>query len=465
MNKQNSSPQACAIQQHAHGQRIGGAPSAPNSSRTAALPIRKHHVMAAGCAGSLALCAFLFLPGFAEANLDTVTQGESEVVSLALPPALASARPADRSPQDSDWTTITIQPGQTMGEVFSDLGLPSQVLHKLLQDRELKQRLTRIRAGEQFAFDIPEDGVLRALQFEQDEASRVRLALNEDGSLERDVMEREMQRRILSGSGRITRSLFADGEEAGLSSALILELAKVFGYDIDFGQDLRVGDEFSVVFEEVYREGERLRTGDILVASFVNQGRRFTAFRYVFPDGRIEYFDADGRPLKKGFLRMPIDFARLSSRFNPNRRHPVLGTVRAHRGVDYAAGTGTPIKAAGDARVSFAGTQGGYGRTVILDHGNGITTLYAHMSRYGRFRTGQRVRQGEVIGFVGASGLATGPHLHYEFRVKGVHRDPLKVTFPKPEPLPKTELARFQMQTQPWLARLELLEGKSLAAR
>jgi murein DD-endopeptidase MepM/ murein hydrolase activator NlpD len=143
----------------------------------------------------------------------------------------------------------------------------------------------------------------------------------------------------------------------------------------------------------------------------------------------------------------------------------VLGTVRAHRGVDYAAGTGTPIKAAGDARVSFAGTQGGYGRTVILNHGNGITTLYAHMSRFGRFRTGQRVRQGEVIGFVGASGLATGPHLHYEFRVKGVHRDPLKVTFPKPEPLPKTELARFQMQTQPWLARLELLEGKSLAAR
>lgn len=465
MNQQPSSPQACALSEVPHPSRADHPASLGGAPRAGTLPIRKHHVMAAGCAGSLALCAFLFLPGFAEANLDKSSNGDTEVTTLALPPAPEQAELADRSPKAPDWTTITIQPGQTMGEVFSDLGLPSQLLHKLLQDRELKQRLTRIKAGEQFAFDIPADGVLRALQYEQDEASRVRLALNEDGSLERDVMEREMHRRVLSGSGRITRSLFADGEAAGLSSPLILELAKVFGYDIDFGQDLRVGDEFSVVFEEVYREGERLRTGDILVASFVNQGRRFTAFRYVFPDGRVEYFDADGRPLKKGFLRMPIDFARLSSRFNPNRRHPVLGTIRAHRGVDYAASTGTPIKAAGDARVSFAGTQGGYGRTVILDHGNGITTLYAHMSRFGRFRTGQRVRQGEVIGFVGASGLATGPHLHYEFRVKGVHRDPLKVTFPKPEPLPKTELARFQMQTQPWLARLELLEGRSFAAR
>jgi len=259
--------------------------------------------------------------------------------------------------------------------------------------------------------------------------------------------------------------LFADGEAAGLSTPLILEMAKVFGYDIDFAQDLRVGDEFSVVYEEVYREGERLRTGDILVASFVNQGRKFTAFRYVFPDGRVEYFDAEGRPMKKGFLRMPIEFARLSSRFNPNRRHPVLGTVRAHRGVDYAASTGTPIMSAGDGRISFVGTQRGYGRTVIVDHGNGITTLYAHMSRFAGRRNGSRVRQGDIIGYVGSSGLASGPHLHYEFRVKGVHRDPLKVTFPKPEPLPKAELARFHSQTGPWLARLELLEGKHLASR
>jgi murein DD-endopeptidase MepM/ murein hydrolase activator NlpD len=156
---------------------------------------------------------------------------------------------------------------------------------------------------------------------------------------------------------------------------------------------------------------------------------------------------------------MPIDFARLSSRFSNARRHPVLGTVRAHRGVDYAAPTGTPIKAAGDGRITFAGWRSGYGRTVILDHGNGVTTLYAHMSRFSSYKTGARVSQGNTIGYVGASGLASGPHLHYEFRVHGVHRDPLTVTLPKPEPLPRTELARFQQQTQPMLAKLDLLAG------
>jgi murein DD-endopeptidase MepM/ murein hydrolase activator NlpD len=434
-----------------------------SSDASTAWQMHRHHLLAIGLAVGGAAAALLLLPGFASATR-AETAADTQVHAIALPPPSPQVDRSASAASD-DWTTVTIRPGQTMGQVFSDLGLPSQTLHRLLQDRELNQRLARIKAGEQFAFDIPAEGVLRALRYERDEGSHVRLALTDEGKLEREVLAREMQRRILSGSGRITRSLFADGEAAGLSNGVIFEMAKVFGYDIDFGQDLRVGDEFAVVYEEVYREGERLRTGDILVASFVNQGKRYTAFRYVFPDGRAEYFDAEGRPLKKGFLRMPIEFARLSSRFNPNRRHPVLGTIRAHRGVDYAAATGTPIKAAGDGRVSFAGTQGGYGRTVIIDHGNGITTLYAHMSRFGRFRTGQRVRQGEVIGFVGASGLATGPHLHYEFRVKGVHRDPLKVTFPKPEPLPRSELARFQLQTQPWLARLELIEGKALAAR
>lgn len=425
----------------------------------------KHrHWLALGLGGIGALSVLLLVPALASA-VGGGAPGAMRSLDLALPPALAQP---DRSPRGGDsvrWTQVTIAPGQTMGDVFSDLGLSSRVLHGLLQDRELKQRLTRIRAGERFAFDIPEEGVLRALLYDRDESSRVRLALNPDGTLDQDVLERPMQRRVLSGAGRITRSLFADGEQAGLSVPVILELAKVFGYDIDFAQDLRVGDAFTVVYEEVYREGERLRSGDILAASFVNQGRRFTAYRYVFPDGRVEYFDHEGRPMKKGFLRMPIEFARLSSRFNPNRRHPVLGTVRAHRGVDYAAATGTPIMAAGDGRISFLGTQRGYGRTIILDHGNGITTLYAHMSRFGRFGRGARVRQGDVIGHVGATGLASGPHLHYEFRIKGVHRDPLKVTFPKPQPLPQTELARFRQQTQPWLARIDLLEGRHLAAR
>src|SRR5690606_28999035 len=182
-------------------------------------------------------------------------------------------------------------------------------------------------------------------------------------------------------------------------------------------------------------------------------------------NGKMEYFDLEGRPLKKSFMRMPIEFARISSRFNPNRKHPVLGTTRAHRGVDYAAVTGTPIMAAGDGRVSFAGWQNGYGRTVIIDHGKGTTTLYGHMSRLGKYKVGQRVQQGAIIGYVGSTGLATGPHLHYEFRVKGVHRDPLTVTFPKPEPLNGKEMVAFRAATAPAIAQLKRVAAVQLAAR
>ena len=246
---------------------------------------------------------------------------------------------------------------------------------------------------------------------------------------------------------------------AGMSNAMTLELAKVFGYDIDFAQDLRVGDRFYVVYDEVYRDGERVSSGDILAAAFVNQGREFSAFRYRFADGRDAYFDREGRPMKKSFLRMPIEFARISSRFSTARKHPILGKVRAHKGVDYAARSGTPIMSAGDGRIAFAGWKSGYGRCVIVDHGRGYTTLYGHMSKFGKYRTGGRVRQGDTIGYVGMTGLATAPHLHYEFRVKGVHQNPLTVTMPKPEPLPKSELARFNAQTSPMMAQLALLSA------
>jgi murein DD-endopeptidase MepM/ murein hydrolase activator NlpD len=265
-------------------------------------------------------------------------------------------------------------------------------------------------------------------------------------------------------SGEITSSLYAAGAKAGLSNAAINQMANAFSYDIDFTQDLRDGDRFQVVYEEIWRDGERLRSGGVVAASFVNRGKEFTALRYQ-RNGKDEYFDLSGRPLKKSFMRMPIEFARISSRFNPRRKHPVLGTVRAHKGVDYAAGTGTPIMAAGDARVSFVGWQNGYGRTVVLDHGNGTTTLYGHMSRFGKYKTGSRVSQGAIIGYVGMTGLASGPHLHYEFRVKGVHRDPLTVTMPKPDPLAGAELARFRAATAPAMAQLKRVEGVRLAAR
>jgi murein DD-endopeptidase MepM/ murein hydrolase activator NlpD len=428
---------------------------------------RREHVVLAGMFFGVTALVAAIAPGFANAKRH---RAEPVLVTQPLVLPVVAPTPAPEPavaalPGAQDWRTVTVEPGQTLGDIFAALDLPGTTLHRLLEHPGAREPLSRIRPGSQFRFDIPAPGQLRAFRFDRDEASRVTLTLEGD-AIREDVAARDIQHRIQVAGGTIEGSLFGAGSKAGLSNGAIVELAKVFGYDIDFAQDLRVGDTFSVVYEEVYRDGERLRAGDILAATFVNQGKRYTAFRYEFADGRVEHFDADGRPLKKSFLRIPIEFARISSLFSAARKHPVLGRTRAHRGVDYAAGSGTPIMTAGDGRIAFAGWKNGYGRTVIVDHGRGYTTLYGHMSRFGKARNGGRVRQGEVIGYVGATGLATGPHLHYEFRINGVHRDPLKVTLPKPEPLPRTELARFRLQTQPMLARLQLVEGgRAYAAR
>jgi murein DD-endopeptidase MepM/ murein hydrolase activator NlpD len=321
---------------------------------------------------------------------------------------------------------------------------------------------TRLRVGSELAFEIGADGELKGLRFDQDESKRVQLAVSEAG-IEREVIERPMERRVVIAGGTIRSSLFADGAKAGLSAAVMNDMVKALQYDIDFAQDLREGDAFQIVYEELWREGERLRDGGVVAVNFINQGKPYTAVRFEH-NGQQEFFDLDGRPLRKSFMRTPIEFARLSSGFGA-RRHPILGRMRMHKGVDYAAPTGTPIFAAGDARVKFAGWQNGYGRTVILDHGNGITTLYAHMSRLGSYRVGQRVQQGRTIGYVGTSGLSSGPHLHYEFRVNGVHRNPLTVTMPKPEPLTGPALAEYRRATAPALAQLKRIEGFQLAAR
>jgi len=246
-------------------------------------------------------------------------------------------------------------------------------------------------------------------------------------------------------------------------------MADIFGYDIDFAQDLREGDRFAVVYEEIWRDGEKLRDGDILAASFNNQGRDHTALRFQRGDGSVEYFGGDGRSLRKAFLRTPVEFTRISSGFSVARMHPILGTMRAHRGVDYAAPSGTPIRASGDGRITARGWQSGYGNVVQIDHGNHVSTVYGHMSRFGTgIANGTRVRQGQVIGYVGMTGLATGPHLHYEFRVNGAHRDPLRFVMPPAPPLSGTELAQFRTHSAPLLSELSLLSQEpatKLAAR
>jgi murein DD-endopeptidase MepM/ murein hydrolase activator NlpD len=250
--------------------------------------------------------------------------------------------------------------------------------------------------------------------------------------------------------------LFEAASTARVSERVVMKLADVFTWDVDFVRDISQGDSFAVVYEELWRDGQKLGEGEVLAAEFINRGRRFTAVRFDDGKSRPAYYTADGRPMRKAFVRAPVAFTRISSGFNPRRRHPILNTIRAHQGVDYAAPSGTPVIAAGDAKVIFRGWRGGYGNTVILQHANGVTTLYAHLSRFGKAaRYGARVRQGEVIGYVGATGLATAAHLHYEYRKNGVHLNPRTVTLPDAEPLRGSQLTAFRTDAAGLLAQLE----------
>ena len=243
-----------------------------------------------------------------------------------------------------------------------------------------------------------------------------------------------------------------------------MELAGIFGWDIDFALDIRQGDSFAVIYEEVFLDGEKVRDGDIIAATFSNRGESYQAIRYTDASNHTDYYSPDGHSMRKAFLRTPVEFSRISSRFSLGRKHPILNTIRAHKGVDYAAPRGTPIKATGDGKVIYRGVKGGYGNVVIIQHGSSYSTLYGHMSRFARgVHSGSHVKQGQIIGYVGSSGLATGPHLHYEFRINGVHRNPLTVKLPDAQPLPKQYMADFQMHANQLVASLDLLSKTNVA--
>ena len=269
------------------------------------------------------------------------------------------------------------------------------------------------------------------------------------------MVENPVQTRIRTATASIDSSLFQAAAAAQISDTVALRLADVFAWDIDFVLDIRDGDRFTVVYEQIYQDGKYLRDGEVLAAEFVNSGKVYRAVRFVNGAGSAGYYTADGKPMRKAFLRAPVEFTRVSSVFNPHRLHPILNLIRGHMGTDYAAPIGTPVHAAGDGRVSFEGQRGGYGNAVVLAHGNNIETLYGHMSRFAKhLRVGSHVSQGDVIGYVGMTGLATGPHLHYEYLMNGVHKDPQTVHLAGAEPLRAESLDKFRADCAPWLALL-----------
>ena len=442
-------------------QRLQRVVSAPATWR------RQHWVLAGmACAGVIVVGASVptgasatHQPGTAVTTLDLPVPS----LEFDAAPALEDSALAAAIESELPWTVVVVRAGQTVGDIFRQQGVGAGVLQQLLEANANSAALRNIHPGDEFAFQHGEDGSVRGVRFDRDEHTRVTISF-EDGNLQQRVVDRQIERRTHVAHGVVERSLFDAGAQAGMSDAMVLKLANAFGYDIDFAQDLRQGDSFTVIYDEVYREGERLHDGEIVAATFVNRGKRYSAFRYTDVAGNTMYYSDDGRPLRKAFLRTPVEFTRISSLFTAGRMHPILGTMRAHRGVDYAAASGTPIHAAGDGKITFRGWQNGYGNVVILQHGGHYSTLYGHMSRFAGIHDGQHVSQGQTIGYVGMTGMATGPHLHYEFRIDGTHRDPLSVTLPKPEPLPQIELARFQGQTQPMLAKLKTLEATQLAS-
>lgn len=393
------------------------------------------------------------------AELDDSTAEEVAAVQSGRDPALYTS-----SISDERYTVVRVEPGQTLGNIFGRLGLSSTTMHKVVSHSKHAAALARLYPGNELVFELAE-GQLRSLQFDLSDAQRYLIEVHGD-ELQSRVIERTLESRFGYAAVEVRHTLFGSASEAGLSDALVLKMVEIFNFDIDFVRDLQRGDRFALVYEEVWRDGEKLRDGNILAATFVNGGKRFEVFRHESLDGGVDYLSRDGKSRKRAFIRTPLEFSRVSSKFSLARRHPVLGTMRAHRGVDYAAPTGTPIRVTGNGTVAFAGWKGGYGKVVEVQHGKTYRTLYAHMNGFAKgIKVGAKVSQGEVIGYVGRTGLATGPHLHYEFHVNGQHRDPLSVDLPTAEPLSGAELARFKATVGERIAQLATMESTLVAAR
>lgn len=389
---------------------------------------------------------------------------DSDATTLPLtlpPPDQEDSLPAAAAPTtvqqavEEQWRTIKVKSGDSLSSIFARIGLNPQLLHTILSLGDEAETLKRIHPGEIIKLKLAEQSRLVELMYDIDPTRSLRIWGNHEG-YQTTLIERPVERRVTQVSGVITSSLFEAAQEAGMSDNLTMQLAGMFGWDIDFALDLRDGDSFTVVYDDLYVEGERLRHGDILAAEFVNRGRTYRAVRYTDASGRSDYYTPDGKSMRKAFLRTPVEFSRISSRFTSARFHPVLNRLRAHKGVDYAAPTGTPIKATGDGKVAFIGQKGGYGKVIELQHGSRYSTLYGHMSRFASgLRPGNRIRQGQTIGYVGMSGLATGPHLHYEFRVDGIHRNPLTVQFPDAAPIAPEYKKDFIAKTQALVNQIE----------
>lgn len=381
-------------------------------------------------------------------------------------PAPAIAKPAVAMAPAQLHRQVVVGKGDTLSGLFEKVGLSSSEVQSALDSDKQAKQFTHLKKGQVLEFELTPEGNLQTLHTKLSKLESIRLERDSAGSFafQRDVQTPVMRAAYVHGT--ITSSLSASAQRAGLSHAQIMDLASIFGYDVDFAQDIHPGDQFDVVYEQRVLNGKVIGTGNVLSARFVNRGKVYTAVRYTSKQGNTNYYTADGNSMRKAFVRSPVDFARISSRFSGGRKHPILNKIRAHQGVDYAAPRGTPIKATGDGKVLLAGRKGGYGNTVIIQHGNTYRTLYGHMQGFAKgIRDGSAVKQGQVIGYIGTTGLSTGPHVHYEFQVNGIHVDPLGQKLPMAEPIARNERQRFLQTAQPLMARMDQERSTLVASK
>lgn len=379
--------------------------------------------------------------------------------------AQAEARPIDLS-SESFVREERIQRGDTVAALLARMDIREAEAIDYLRGNAATQPLFRqLSPGKNVTARVGAQGELQSLVFPlnggKDMALTVERTPNGFAAAEQPL---KLETQVLMKSAEIRHSLFGAADAAGIPDSIATQLADILGGDIDFHRDLRKGDRFSVVFESVHHLGKPVRTGRILSAEFVNDGKSYRAVWFQGEDGTGGYYSADGKNIRKAFLRSPLEFSRVTSGFSGARFHPVLQKWRAHKGTDYGAPVGTRVRATGDGVVEFVGNQGGYGKVVVLRHQSRYTTLYGHLSGFAAgIKKGARIAQGDVIGFVGATGLASGPHLHYEFRINDVHQNPLAIALPSAPPLSARDLPRFREKASAELARIDMIGGSNLA--
>ena len=405
---------------------------------------------------TLPLLAMVSAFGIIPQSEISFTFDKKTIEDIALP-----AVPQEADSSNVFWRTERVQRGDTVAELLRRLNVDDINASNYLRNNKAAESLQRLSAGKDIQAETRADGSLLSLRYTSNSGSQI-IIEKKDDSFSTRILNAQIEKRTVMRTGEISSTLFAATDAAGLSDAAASQLADIFSGDIDFHRDLRKGDKFSVIYEVNYSNGEAVSTGNILAAEFINQGHQYRALYYEMSKNNGSYYSPDGKNMRKAFLRSPLEFSRVSSGFTLARFHPILNKWRAHKGVDYAAAIGTKVKVTADGTIDYVGQQTGYGNVVMVNHQGHYSTVYGHLSRFASgLHRGQRVMQGDIIAYTGQSGMATGPHLHYEFKIDGQQHDPLRVALPDARSITAVQKAQFLAATSNIVDRLSMLSSNS----